>query len=74
VRGLADAIPLFPKDPENPANRRITILVLNKAAEDTFRRDGATASVVVTAGAPIVLPSPADATSGAADDTGSPAP
>jgi chemotaxis protein MotB len=75
VRGLADAIPLYPKDPENPANRRITILVLNKQAEDTFRRDGATASVDVKAGSPIVLPSPADGTdAAAADDSGSPAP
>jgi chemotaxis protein MotB len=40
VRGLADSIPLFPKDPLNPANRRITIVVLNKAAEENFRRPG----------------------------------
>jgi chemotaxis protein MotB len=42
VRGLADSIPLFPHDPDNPANRRISILVLNKGAEDDFRRDGTT--------------------------------
>jgi chemotaxis protein MotB len=42
VRGLADSIPLFSHDPDNPANRRISILVLNKNAEDTFRRDGTT--------------------------------
>jgi chemotaxis protein MotB len=41
VRGLADSIPLYPKDPDNPANRRISILVLNKQAEDNVRRDGA---------------------------------
>ena len=41
VRGLADSIPLFPKEPDNPANRRISIVVLNKQAEDNFRRDGA---------------------------------
>ena len=42
VRGLADSIPLIPNDPTNPANRRISIVVLNKAAEDNFRRDGLT--------------------------------
>ncbi len=41
VRGLADAIPLLPRDPKNPANRRITIVVLTADAEARFRRDGA---------------------------------
>ncbi len=40
VRGLADAIPLIVNDPANPANRRISIVVLNRAAEENFRRDG----------------------------------
>ena len=40
IRGLADALPFYVKDPTNPANRRISIVVLNKTAEDTFRRDG----------------------------------
>jgi chemotaxis protein MotB len=42
VRGLADAIPLLPRDPSNPANRRISIVVLNHEAEEQFRADGAT--------------------------------
>jgi chemotaxis protein MotB len=58
VRGLADSIPLIPNDPTNPANRRISIVVLNKAAEDNFRRDGATSSVTVTPSAPLAMPSP----------------
>jgi chemotaxis protein MotB len=41
VRGLADAIPLIPNEPANPANRRITIVVLNRDAEEQFRADGA---------------------------------
>ena len=63
VRGLADAIPLIADDPANPANRRISIVVLNKAAEQNFRRDGAQTSVTVTPTTPLALPSPAaDAT------------
>jgi chemotaxis protein MotB len=58
VRGLADSIPLLPKDPLNPANRRISIVVLNKEAEDNFRRDGATGSVTVTPSEPLAMPSP----------------
>ncbi len=45
VRGLADAIPLLPHDPTNPANRRISIVVLNTTAEDDIRRDGTISSV-----------------------------
>jgi chemotaxis protein MotB len=40
IRGLADAIPFYPKDPTNPANRRISIVVLNAQAEENFMRDG----------------------------------
>ncbi len=40
VRGLADALPLEKDDPSAPANRRISILVLNKKTEDAFYRDG----------------------------------
>jgi hypothetical protein len=40
VRGLADALPLEKDDPSAAANRRISILVLNKKTEDAFYRDG----------------------------------
>ena len=47
VVGLADTAHLNPDDPLDPANRRISIIVLNKAAEEALRgqqgggRDGA---------------------------------
>ena len=41
VVGLADTIHLVPDDPLDPANRRISIIVLNKAAEDAMRGPGA---------------------------------
>lgn len=40
VRGLADAQALFEEDPFHPANRRISILVLNKEAEQHFFLEG----------------------------------
>jgi chemotaxis protein MotB len=40
VRGLADALPLNKDVIDEPTNRRISILVLNKAAELAFFRDG----------------------------------
>jgi chemotaxis protein MotB len=40
IRGLADALPFYKNDTTNPANRRISIVVLNKEAEDNFLRDG----------------------------------
>jgi chemotaxis protein MotB len=40
IRGLADAIPFLKKDPTNPSNRRISIVVLNTQAEQNFFRDG----------------------------------
>ncbi|GLU33923.1 flagellar motor protein MotB [Trinickia caryophylli] len=40
VRGLADVIPLSGNDSNQPTNRRISILVMNKAAEQAFYRDG----------------------------------
>ena len=41
VVGLADTIHLLPDDPMDPANRRISIIVLNKAAETAMRGQGA---------------------------------
>jgi chemotaxis protein MotB len=40
VVGLADTIPLMSDDPLNPINRRISIIVLNKEAEEEIRNDG----------------------------------
>jgi chemotaxis protein MotB len=40
VRGLADVLPLNKDVVDEPTNRRISILVLNKAAEQAFFKDG----------------------------------
>jgi chemotaxis protein MotB len=40
IRGLADALPFYKNDTTNPSNRRISIVVLNQAAEQNFLRDG----------------------------------
>ncbi|MDR5856657.1 flagellar motor protein MotB [Caballeronia sp. LZ062] len=45
VRGLADALPLNKDVIDEPTNRRISILVLNKAAELAFFRDGGRTTV-----------------------------
>ena len=41
VLGVSSAIPLDKKDPLNPVNRRISIIVMNKGAEERVERDGA---------------------------------
>ena len=40
VVGLSAAVPLDPKDPFAPMNRRISIVVLNKATEESITRNG----------------------------------
>jgi chemotaxis protein MotB len=45
VVGLASAAHLDSKDPFNPVNRRISIIVMNKRTEDAVRRDAATLDV-----------------------------
>ncbi len=45
VRGLADALPLNKDVTDEPTNRRISILVMNKAAEEAFFRDGGRTAV-----------------------------
>lgn len=45
VVGLASAAHLDAKDPSNPINRRISIIVMNKRTEDAVRRDAATLDV-----------------------------
>jgi len=45
VRGLADVLPLNKAVADEPTNRRISILVLNKAAEEAFFTDGGRTAV-----------------------------
>lgn len=42
IVGLASTVPLDAEDPLNPMNRRVSILVLNRAAEQAIRDDGIT--------------------------------
>lgn len=51
VRGLADVLPLDKNVADEPTNRRISILVMNNAAEQAFFHDGGRATVDETAGA-----------------------
>ncbi|WP_297477900.1 flagellar motor protein MotB [Ferrovum sp.] len=57
VVGLASAVLLNKNDPNDPTNRRISIIVMNKRAEDTARHDGGV--IQVENGAPPAPPSPA---------------
>ncbi|MBI5919366.1 MAG: flagellar motor protein MotB [Nitrosomonadales bacterium] len=45
VVGLASAVPFDKTDTLNPINRRISIIVMNKKAEETARNDGGTMQV-----------------------------
>jgi chemotaxis protein MotB len=45
VRGLADVLPLNKDVVDEPTNRRISILVLNKASEEAFFKDGGRTTV-----------------------------
>jgi chemotaxis protein MotB len=54
VRGLADVLPLDRDAVDAPTNRRISILVLNKAAEDAFFRDSNRSEL--SGGAPASIP------------------
>ncbi|WP_213779275.1 flagellar motor protein MotB [Caballeronia sp. dw_276] len=56
VRGLADVLPLNKAVADEPTNRRISILVLNKAAEQAFFADGGRTSVDDTQPASAVIP------------------
>ncbi|CAM2145363.1 chemotaxis protein MotB [Pararobbsia alpina] len=70
VRGLADALPLVKDDLAAPANRRISILVLNKKTEDAFYRDGGRMDLSTPGSA---QPGDAQKPSGAAPAAGTPA-
>ena len=45
VVGLSSAVLLDKEDPFNPINRRISIIVMNKKAEDAVEKDGAALAV-----------------------------
>ncbi|GAA3539921.1 flagellar motor protein MotB [Zobellella aerophila] len=40
VAGMSDRVPLNDRDPEDPVNRRITLMVLNEQTADTIRSQG----------------------------------
>jgi chemotaxis protein MotB len=46
VVGLASAVPLDAKNPFNPINRRISIIVMNKKAEESAYKEGGTVEVL----------------------------
>lgn len=45
VVGLASSVLLDPNDPYNPVNRRVSIIVMNKKAEDAAAHDGGTIEI-----------------------------
>jgi chemotaxis protein MotB len=61
VVGLADAAHLDRKDPFNPINRRISIIVMNKATEEAVARDGIMPEVTPPEGAEPAAPAAAAA-------------
>jgi chemotaxis protein MotB len=56
VRGLADVLPLNSHVVDEPTNRRISILVLNKAAELAFFHDGGRTAIDETTPASSTIP------------------
>jgi chemotaxis protein MotB len=56
VRGLADVLPLNSNVADEPTNRRISILVLNKAAELAFFHDGGRTTIDETSPASSAIP------------------
>ena len=63
VVGLASAANLDRKDPFNPINRRISIIVMNKKTEDMIMRDNASQTIADPDGADDAAPAPAAARS-----------
>ncbi len=45
VVGLSSAVPFNKDDPNDPVNRRISIIVMNKKAEEAITKEGATVDV-----------------------------
>jgi chemotaxis protein MotB len=56
VRGLADVLPLNAHVADEPTNRRISVLVLNKAAEQAFFHDGGRTAIDEALPASAVIP------------------
>ncbi len=52
VQGLAHSLPLLPKEPTSPANRRISIIVMNREAEERIFRTPAEGPEAATEGNP----------------------
>jgi chemotaxis protein MotB len=62
VVGVGSALPLRPEAPNDASNRRIAIVVLNKATEATIKREGGIASArISTNGELFAAPPPAPA-------------
>ncbi|TFW09772.1 flagellar motor protein MotB [Oxalobacteraceae bacterium OM1] len=59
VVGLASAVPFDRENPLNPINRRISIIVMNKKAEESATREGGTLEVSSEAQVKQGLPPPA---------------
>jgi chemotaxis protein MotB len=57
VQGLAASVPLDNQDPLLPQNRRISIIVMNRDAEDRFFRTAPEVAEALGAGAAPPLPS-----------------
>jgi chemotaxis protein MotB len=51
VVGMSSIVPFDKDDPFNPINRRISIVVLNRATEEAFLADGQSVNVEDVAGA-----------------------
>jgi chemotaxis protein MotB len=64
VVGLSSSVLLDPQDPYDPINRRVSIIVMNKKAEEAAARDGGTIEVEKPADLDPILPGaePAGAT------------
>jgi chemotaxis protein MotB len=64
VQGLASSVLFDPADPLNPANRRISIIVMNREAEDRMLRGGADDDAEVAAGGDAAPAAPSTAAPG----------
>ncbi len=65
VQGLAASMPLRPAEPRSPANRRISLIVMNREAEERALRSASPASAALEA-APTALPASAAVAASAA--------
>ena len=61
VVGLSSAVPFNKNDPMDPVNRRISIIVMNKKAEEAITKEGVTVDVANEEQAKEELAAPAPA-------------